>query len=154
MNLIIVPYTIEHAKIISTWKYEPPYDVYNFPSYEYMIEHNSSFLDVDSMTYHSIINDDNELIAVCNLSEEEDQVFFGISVNPIYCWMGLSKTILPMLIKHADELYHKPLYLQVRMWNERAIKAYRNVGFKFIAKGLLKTETGPALFYIMKRPSD
>ena len=153
MNLRIVPYTLEHAKIISTWNYEPPYDVYNFPTYEYMETHNSSFLDIESMTYHSIINDNNELIAVCNLSEEEDQVFFGISINPIYCWKGLSKVILPMIIKHANELYHKPLYLQVRVWNERAIKAYQNNGFTIIARALLKTETGPAVFYIMKRPS-
>ena len=153
MNLKIVPYNIEHAKIISTWKYEPPYDVYNFPSYEDMKKHNSPFLDVDTLIYHSIINENNELIAVCNLTEEDKQVFFGISMNPTYCWRGLSKTILPMIINHADNLYHKPLYLQVRLWNERAIKAYKNVGFTIVGKALLKTETVPALFYIMIKPS-
>ena len=153
MNLFIIPYTIEHAKIIASWKYESPYDVYNFPSYEDMVKYNYPYVDPNVTNYHSITNENNELVAVCNLIEEDNQVFFGISVDPKYCGKGLSKELLPIIINYANNLYHKPLYLQVRIWNERAIKAYQNAGFIIKNKAILKTETVPALFYIMKRPS-
>lgn len=151
MNYQIIPYTNEHTSIVANWRYEPPYDVYNFPTYEDMLKKSSSFLDYDSFIYHSIINEHNELIALFNLTEEEHQVFFGISMNPSFCGKGLSHIILPMICNYAETMYHKPLYLQVRTWNKRAIKAYENAGFKIETRALFKTETSIDEFYIMRK---
>lgn len=79
-------------------------------------------------------------------------MFIGIGVNPQYCNQGYGRMILDTAYKISKELYPlKPLYLEVRTWNKRAINCYKKAGF-VIEKKLRKTTTiGEGEFYRMIR---
>ncbi len=148
--LEIRDYGEPEAREIATWHYEAPYNVYDFESYEEMEKRCSSYVNYDLNIYHTIY-EDSKLICVFNLSEEHKETFFGISMHPSFCGKGYSTQILPLIIDYyKTHISTKPLYLQVRVWNERAIKAYEHVGFKIKKRALLKTKDSIAEFYIMR----
>lgn len=57
-------------------------------------------------------------------------MFIGIGVNPQVCNKGYGTEMLKMAYATSKQLYpNKPLYLEVRTWNERAIRCYEKAGF-------------------------
>ena len=96
--------------------------------------------------------DGETLVGFINIFEEENKVFIGFVVNPQYCNQGYGRMILDTAYKISKELYPlKPLYLEVRTWNKRAINCYKKAGF-VIEKKLSKTTTiGEGEFYRMIR---
>lgn len=78
-------------------------------------------------------------------------MFIGIGVNPNLCNCGYGNTILLLAYEISKELYpSKPLYLEVRTWNKRAIRCYEKSGFKIEGKSFEQTTSlGKAELYRM-----
>ena len=54
----------------------------------------------------------------------------GIGLSPEKCGKGLGKNFLKKGIDEANKRYpDKPLWVQVRSWNQRAIRCYTSCGF-------------------------
>ena len=93
----------------------------------------------------------DQLIGFVNLLEEETEVFFGIGVHPQACSRGVGTAITREAITIAKQRWpHKPLYLEVRTWNQRAVACYERAGFVITKKVQLTTQLGPGLFYHME----
>lgn len=58
-------------------------------------------------------------VGYTNIREKEKGVFIGIGVKPDMCGKGYGKLILKEVYIISKELYpNKPLYLEVRAWND------------------------------------
>ena len=124
----------EQAKEISNWKYTGEYSIYNLPSKDKMIQENYSLTDnVKRERYIGYINEDGELVGFVNLLDEGDTVFFGIGIKPNYCSKGIGKVITKMaLIESQNRFPNKPVILEVRTWNKRAVNCYKSQGFEVV----------------------
>lgn len=153
MRLLAGQLLEKQAKEITSWHYTEEYSIYNLPSWDTMIQKSYSLADrIKRENYISYINEVGELVGFANLSlTKEDTVFFGIGVSPKYCDIGLGKTITKMaLIESQKRFPDKPVVLEVRTWNKRAIKCYKSQGFEIVGTKQQKTAMGQGEFYIMQ----
>ena len=143
--------TEQDKKEICSWKYDGKYAIYNLPPYEEMKKLEAGFMNpMREKNYRAFLIDDI-LIGYINLAEKENGIFLGIGVHPDFCGKGYGKKILKDTCQIAEELYpDKLLYLEVRIWNKRAIKCYEQVGFTIDGNTFERTtEIGKGEFYRM-----
>lgn len=147
--LIFHKTTEEEKTAICEWRYDGEYAVYNSISYEEQVKAHRGFADPKN-NFYSFLNG-TALIGYINLIEEEPAVRFGIGVNPAFCNRGYGSEITEKACELSHELYPgKPVYLEVRTWNTRAVRCYEKAGFSIVGEPILKTTPiGEGLFYRM-----
>lgn len=138
---------------ICTWRYPGEYSVYNLPSFEEMLARRLGFLNPERKDNYRAYYDGTCFVGFTNLLEEENAVFVGIGVNPAFCNRGYGLSILNEAFETAKRLYPgKPLYLEVRAWNLRAVRCYQKAGFQIEGEPFeQETEIGTGTFYRMVR---
>lgn len=115
---------------VCAWQYDGEYAAYNLPDYTEMQKRQMGFCNPDRRKNFYSYYDDARLVGFTNLLEEETEVFVGIGVSPQLCNKGYGRQILALVRQIAAQLYpNKPLYLEVRCWNRRAIACYQRAGF-------------------------
>lgn len=136
---------------ICSWKYSGEYEIYNLPSYEIMQAKQIGFLNPAREQNYRAFYDGDCLVGFVNIKEEETEVFIGIGVSPSLCGKHYGQNILKETYKISKELYpSKPLYLEVRTWNERAIRCYQKAGFEIVGEPFeQRTGSGVGIFYRM-----
>ena len=92
-------------------------------------------------------------VGFVNILEEEKEVFIGIGTKPACCNHGYVQQMLQTAYENSKKLYSaKPLYLEVRNWNKRAIRCYEKAGFVIDGSPYqLETSIGLGTFYRMIR---
>ncbi|MGL5150367.1 MAG: GNAT family N-acetyltransferase [Clostridium sp.] len=152
MNLTANKLSREQAQEISNWKYSGDYSIYNLPTWNVMIKEKYSLTDdVKRERYIGYINEDGELVGFVNLLDEGKSVFFGIGINPNYCSKGIGKVITNMaLVECQNRFPNKPVVLEVRTWNTRAINCYKSQGFEIVEVKEQETHIGFGEFYVMR----
>jgi [ribosomal protein S18]-alanine N-acetyltransferase len=142
----------EQAKEISNWKYAGEYLIYNLPSWDIMVHENYSLTDtVKRERYRGYTSENGELVGFVNLLDEGETVFFGIGIKPNYCGKGIGKIITnKALIESQERFTNKPIVLEVRTWNKRAVNCYKSQGFNIIETKQQQTHIGFGEFYIMR----
>lgn len=143
--------TEEDKRQICAWKYEGKYAMYNLPAYEVMKGNQSGFMNPKSEKNYYAFLDENILVGFINILEEETEVFIGIGVNPDFCGKHYGQRMLLAAYEISKKLYPgKPLYLEVRVWNTRAVKCYEKAGFRIDGEPYeLTTGIGNGTFYRM-----
>ena len=141
--------TEAHKREICSWKYPEPYDAYNLPPFETMQEKQSGFMNpAKEKNYHGF-SISGTLVGYANISKKSDGIFIGIGVHPDYCNQGVGRQILQMI---SDLCPGQPLYLEVRTWNQRAIRCYQHAGFHIDGEPFEQiTGMGKGTFYRMIR---
>lgn len=152
----MIKYNLMHEtekEIISSWKYDGEYAIYNMPAYTEQKNKGIALWNPLREKNYYTYYDGNELIGFTNILEEETEVFISIGVNPSLCGKGYGKEILLLASKISSKLYpDKPLYLEVRTWNKRAIHCYENAGFKIDGEVIIQnTNIGNGEFYRMTK---
>ncbi|CZR95994.1 MULTISPECIES: GNAT family N-acetyltransferase [Clostridioides] len=152
MKLNKVIFTEEHVIEITNWKYEGEYSIYNLPSWNEIKKNNLSLAKEDKRkNFISFIDDNKELIGFINLLDKGSSVFFGIGIKPDYCGMGIGKEIISLSLEECRNKYStKPVVLEVRTWNKRAVKCYESQGFKIVETKIQKTYLGDGEFFVMR----
>ncbi|GAA0105038.1 GNAT family N-acetyltransferase [Paraclostridium sordellii] len=152
MNLKPVKFTEELAKEVTTWKYEGDYEIYNLPSWDEVLKKQISLCREEKRkNFIGYVNEQNNLVGFVNLVDEEDSVFWGIGVKPKYCGVGIGKQIIKMALDECKKRYkNKPIILEVRSWNKRAVNCYESQGFKVINIKKQETYAGFGEFFVMK----
>lgn len=145
------PTTEEEKYLITAWNYTGDYAIYNNSPYEEQKKRGFGFANPQNNFYS--FYDGTSLVGFVNLSEEENEVFFGIGVNPDYCSHGYGQQMTRIACKLSQTLFPgKPLYLEVRTWNTRAVRCYEKAGFHITGEPISqKTSIGEGLFYRMTR---
>ena len=145
------PTTEEEKILITEWKYEGEYSVYNAEPYEEQKKKGFGFANPQNHFYS--FYDEKKLIGFINLYEEKTEVFFGIGVKPEECGKGYGSHMTETACKISRELFPgKPLYLEVRTWNQRAVRCYEKAGFHIVGEPIRQTTSaGEGVFYHMIR---
>ena len=140
-------------KIVCSWKYDNEYALYNLPTYDKMKADQRGFMNPKSMKNYYSFYDQDIYVGFVNILEEDKEVFIGIGVNPNCCSKGYGQQMLEIAYAISKQFYPtKPLYLEVRDWNKRAIRCYEKA--EFTKDGLpyqLETKIGSGIFYRMVR---
>ncbi len=143
------PTTEEEKILITEWKYEGEYSVYNAEPYEEQKKKGFGFANPQNHFYS--FYDEKKLIGFINLYEEKTEVFFGIGVKPEECGKGYGSQMTETACKISRRLFPgKPLYLEVRTWNQRAVRCYEKAGFHIAGEPIRQTTSaGEGVFYHM-----
>ncbi len=145
--------TEEEKRAVCSWKYSGEYALYNLPPYEEMKAKKIGFMNPKSAKNYYSFYDQDAYVGFVNILEEADEVFIGIGTNPNCCNRGYGQRMLQIAYEISRKLYPaKPLYLEVREWNKRAIHCYEKAGFAIDgAPYQLETNIGVGTFYRMTR---
>lgn len=134
---------------ITVWEYEGEYAIYNATPYAEQKKKGFGFANPLNHFYSFYAGE--ELVGFINLYEEETEVFFGIGVAPAHCGKGYGRQMTEIACTLSRRLFPgKPLYLEVRTWNTRAVRCYQKAGFRIVGEPLRQTTSlGEGLFYRM-----
>lgn len=146
--------TEEEKEEISTWRYDGQYSIYNLPSYEAMKQKNCGLANPGNHFFSFYQH--QCLVGYVNLCPEEERVFFGIGVKPECCGQGYGQKMTVLASILSEALFPgKPMYLDVRTWNWRAIQCYKKVGFVVQGQEFSQTTgAGEGRFYRMVKKAD
>jgi [ribosomal protein S18]-alanine N-acetyltransferase len=125
------------AREIASWRYEPPYELYNANPGE-MEEHVNWFADPTN-GYYSVRDVQGRLIAYICLGEDArvaggdysgEALDVGCGIKPDLTGRGLGPRIIQAAVDLGDDMYHPHCFrATIAAFNERALKAAQKVGF-------------------------
>ena len=145
--------TEDDKQQICSWKYVGEYEIYDLPSYDVMKKQHIGFMNPSNEKNYFAFLDEDVLVGFVNVLEKDTEVFIGIGVNPALCGKHYGRRILEEAYHISKRLYpEKPLYLEVRTWNMRAVMCYKNAGFHIDGDQYeLITSIGTGTFFRMVR---
>jgi len=124
--------SIADAVQICNWRYEPPYDCYNLPSWDNMIQHDLELANeqIRQQQYRSLYCG-RELIGFIQLFPLLQVLRLAIFLSPAHCNQGLGQVAVKLAIQEAQQLdATAEIDLEVECWNQRAISCYTKAGFR------------------------
>lgn len=148
----IVPMSAAHAEAICSWRYPPPYDRFNWPSWEEMSARGIEFGDpwLRETQYAAVLNVRDELIGYVQFFPLLKVTRLGLGLRPDLCGKGAGAVLTRLAAEEA--LRRSPgdeVDLEVLAWNTRAIRAYEKAGFVLDDTYCRQTSAGPEMFYCM-----
>ncbi|MDU4891420.1 MAG: N-acetyltransferase [Clostridium sp.] len=133
MKLKLVEFTEAYAKEICDWKYEDEYSIYNYPQWNKALDEKWAITKEEKRRkeFFAIVDDNNNLCGYIRLQDKDRCVLVGVGLKPSLCGQKLGNIVMEILKQQCEELYpSKKITLEVRSFNERAIKCYKKSGFK------------------------
>ena len=143
--------TDDEKTIVSCWKYDGEYAIYNLPPQDKQKKEQKGIYNPDNQYNYYAFYDGDAFVGYINLIERQNKFSVGIAVAPDKCGRGYGTQMLNICAEIAEDINpSKTLGLQVRCWNSRAIRCYTKAGFKIIGeKYTMVTPSGEAEFYRM-----
>lgn len=162
MGYIIQKMTKAYAWDIASWKYDPPYNIYNGIDSEEFIE------ELLSGNYYAVTDsedekDNKDLIGYYCFGDvakvpagteynvyEDDMLDIGLGIKPNLCGRGLGYRFLRSGLKFGRYYFKKDNYrITVAMFNKRAIDLYEKLGFVKIDSFRRNSNNGEDTFLTM-----
>ncbi|GIP40336.1 hypothetical protein J31TS4_36160 [Paenibacillus sp. J31TS4] len=150
-EFVIKPMSEEDARAICTWRYEPPYDLYNWSPWEELLRREEEFADpaIREAQYRSV-RAEGVLCGFVQYFPMSGNTRIGLGLHPDWRGKGYGAAFVRALAEEAARL--QPAHsidLEVLVWNERARAVYERAGFAVTDRYVRSTPTGPAEFYCM-----
>lgn len=120
----------EEAREISGWRYEPPYDFYDWTSDPDDLE---ELLDPERRkdAYFSVFEEEGTLIGFFGIEAKDETVDVGLGLRPDLTGAGRGLDFVLAGLDFARELHSPTRFtLAVATFNERAIWVYERAGFR------------------------
>ena len=139
---MLVEFTELYAKEICDWKYDGEYSIYNYPEWDKAFDEKWAITieEKRKKEFSAVVDDYNNLCGYIRLQKKDEYILIGVGLKPSLCGQGLGNTIMKIVKQQCRELYpNKKIALEVRSFNERAIKCYKRAGFK--VKGIYEKDT-------------
>lgn len=152
MELMLSELTLKDALEICSWKYEGEYSIYNYPKWD-IVESQKWAIAVNEKRksqFLSVVDENSKLCGYIRFIENNDNVVVGLGLNPSFCGQGLGYKLMNLIKKENKKRYNKDIILEVRDFNKRAIKLYKNSGFEIIDTYEKDTLIGKSKFLKMK----
>ena len=148
--MIYRPFVLEDGPKICAWRYGGAYAIYNLPPFEEIQKQNLGFGAPEKAVNYLVFCEGEDVLGFVNLLDEGEQVFLGIGVAPERCGQGLGQQMIKDAMTVARQRHgEKPVYLEVRTWNARAIACYQQAGFQITGQIRETTCIGDGEFYVM-----
>ncbi|MCM1989190.1 GNAT family N-acetyltransferase [Oceanirhabdus seepicola] len=152
MNYDFRKVNIKDVEDILTWKYEGIYSLYDNDRTQGKINWIKS-LPEDENAF-SVCNDKNELVAHFEIYIKE-KINFAVQMRPSLTGKGMGRELIQSFLDFAKIKYNlESIELFVVKFNERAIKAYENVGFEKVKEYSAKlsiSDTEETEFVVMEK---
>jgi len=151
-ELRFVPMTAEHARQICSWRYEPPYDLFDWPAWDVLLASGSEAADpeIRSSQFASVVDSGERLLGFAQFFPLLGVTRLGLGLHPRLCGQGLGETLTRRIVAEARRRAPEDeIDLEVLVWNARAIRAYERAGFAITDRYTRNTPSGPAEFYCM-----
>ncbi len=145
--------TQDEAEAIADWRYEPPYDFYDWRADE---DDLAELLDPARRgnRYFSAHDAAGELIGFFGFGCKGDVVGVGVGLRPDLTGRGLGLAFLEQGLVFANDRFRPRRFkLGVAEFNERAIKVYERAGFARTRSFVHETNGGLFPFVEMERPA-
>ena len=141
--------TEDEKYVIADWRYSGDYALYNTRPYEEDRKKGVGFAHPGFIGFS--FYDRDALIGFTCLYEEDREIMIGIGVAPEYCGRGYGREMLETTCGLSETMFPgKPLYLEVRTWNARALRCYEKAGFVIDGEPFTqRTGLGEGTFYRM-----
>ena len=143
--MLITAMTEAAGRQICSRKYEYPYSIFNYLPYDEAVRTGARITKSECKDdYLCFWNESDILIGYVSFIKKSEKLFLGIGLAPEYCSKGLGKKILFQSIEKAKQRYgdDTEIWIQVRSWNERAIKCYISCGFEAIYNDNIPDKSG------------
>jgi RimJ/RimL family protein N-acetyltransferase len=131
-----------HARSILTWRYDPPYDLYD-PGAGNAEETVRVFLNPE-YAYHAILAVDGALVAFCCFGVDAqvqggaygaDALDIGLGVRPDLTGQGQGSVYVQAVLDFAGRTYASPAFrVTVAAFNERALRVWERAGFQRVGQ--------------------
>lgn len=152
LTFTIIPMTEEHGSIVCGWRYDPPYDVYNFRDWELLLSHDEEFANaaIREEQFRSVVNEQGELCGFVQLFPLVGITRLGLGMRPDLCGQGIGGLFMDVILGEARRKAPSNLIdLEVLAWNERAYKVYERAGFRYEQTYERMTSAGINTFHCM-----
>lgn len=123
--------TQENALVIKSWKYEEPYNIYNITDVKELLEEPYYVLYNEELIGYFCIGSSAQ---VPPYEYSDDYIDIGFGMKPNLTGKGNGYKFLERCISFVENNQNKPLRLTVAKFNKRAIKLYKNHGFKKVTE--------------------
>ncbi|MCO7125878.1 GNAT family N-acetyltransferase [Sporolactobacillus shoreicorticis] len=153
-NYTFKPMSDQEARAIADWHYEAPYSFYDFRNDE---EDLGELLDSKARQgiYYSVYDTQNSLIGFFCFEKKEETVEVGLGMRPDLTGKRLGQAFIQAGLNFAEEKFNPSIFsLSVAIFNERALKLYKRIGFKIMDQVTQKSNDGVYSFYNMMRSVD
>jgi len=131
--MTIRPLDISHCELICGWRYAPPYDVYQWPSWADMQKDGIEFADsaIRDAQYAAVVLASSELIGYAQFFPMLNVTRLGLGLRPDLCSKGIGPSFVRTIAEEARRRApgHE-IDLEVYSWNDRAVRAYEKAGFQ------------------------
>jgi len=126
-------WTDAYGREVATWHYEAPWDFYDLASDP---EDAAAMVDPARHEHRRAIpGPDGRLEAFWYFDWHGDVVEVGIGLRPDLTGRGRGESFLRAQLAYASEQWQPRTFrLFVASWNERAIRLYRQLGFREVAR--------------------
>jgi ribosomal-protein-alanine N-acetyltransferase len=148
----IIPFTEKHGQEICVWKYPAPYDLYNWPAWEYMLKEEHEFADpaLRAEQYRAVVDDAGRLIGFVQFFPIVGVTRLGLGLRPELCGQGLGEAFVRLIVQAAlQQTPDSEIDLEVLTWNERATATYKKAGFVISDTYERMTPSGIGQFHCM-----
>ncbi|MGN7416503.1 GNAT family N-acetyltransferase [Paenibacillus sp. SAF-068] len=128
----VVPMQEEHAELICSWQYDPPYNIYSWLPWEQMKALEVEFGDAQlRQEQYAIVLDQNDRISgFAQYFPLQGVTRIGLGMHPELCGQGQGTAFVTAIVQEA--IRRNPtneIDLEVLTWNTRAIQVYLKSGF-------------------------
>lgn len=148
----LIPLQEEHARLLCEWRYKPPYNIYNWRPWEWMLSRQEEFADtvIREEQYCAVVDEEEALCGFAQLFPIVGVTRIGLGMRPDLCGQGRGVAFITAIVEEAR--LRKPgneIDLEVLAWNERAIRVYERAGFHVTDTYERMTPRGMALTHCM-----
>lgn len=148
----VVPMQEEHAELICSWQYEPPYNIYSWLPWEQMKALEVEFGDAQlrQEQYAIVLDHMDQVYGFAQYFPLQNVTRIGLGMHPEKCGQGRGTAFVAAIVQEA--IRRNPsneIDLEVLTWNTRAIKVYLKSGFVIQDTYERQTPTGLKPFHCM-----
>lgn len=145
MQYRFIPMNAEYAdEIIDNWYYDGIYSFYDMTADEEDLKIFTDRTYWENTTF-AVLDESDVLIGWSSFYMEDEALWLSLGLKPELTGLGLGKEFVSECIEFARSHYRldqEPIKLDVALFNERAIKVYKKVGFHELGKVSKNTNGG------------
>jgi RimJ/RimL family protein N-acetyltransferase len=123
---------VQAKEVCDDWIYEGDYAIYNV-SWADAVAQRWSIADENkrAVQFRGVFDERNALIGFFRMTEDDqDEVEIGMGMRPDLCGKGWGKAFVDAATAYTQKRFpQKRLYLEVRIFNQRAIRCYQSAGY-------------------------
>lgn len=138
-------------RIVEKWHYDGIYSFYDMTADEEDLREFTDPKNWETTTF-AVLDESGTLIGWASFFMEDEALWLSLGLKPELTGLGLGKEFVSECIGFSRSHYklsREPIMLDVALFNERAIKVYKKVGFRELGKVSKTTNGGVFEFFRM-----